>query len=40
MYLILMTHSSDSEYNGNCDLAVVELTPELLDEIRAESPGP
>ena len=35
MYLILMTHSSNSEYNGDCDLAVVELTPGLLDEIRA-----
>ncbi len=34
MYLILMTHSSNSEYNADCDWAVVELTPALLDEIR------
>lgn len=35
MHLILMTHSSNSEYNADCDFAVVELTPALLDEIRA-----
>ena len=35
MYLILITHSSNSEYNADCDWAVVALTPALLDEIRA-----
>jgi len=32
--IILSTHSSDPDFNGDCDYAVVELTPELVDRIR------
>jgi len=35
MHLILMTHSSNSEYDADCDWAIVALTSALLDEIRA-----
>jgi hypothetical protein len=34
MHLILMTHSSNPEYNGDCDYAVIELTPIVLETIR------
>jgi len=32
--IILDTSSSDPDFNGDCDYAVVELTPELVDRIR------
>ena len=31
--IVLATHSTDPEFNGDCDYAVVQLTPELLDQI-------
>jgi hypothetical protein len=31
--IILGTHSTDPEFNGDCDYAVVQLTPELLEQI-------
>ena len=34
MKIILETHSSDSEYNGDCDYAVVDLTPIVVQRIR------
>ena len=34
MKIILQTHSSDSEYNGDCDYAVVDLTPIVVQQIR------
>jgi len=34
MHILLNTHSSHSEYNADCDLAVVELTPRLFEEIQ------
>ena len=34
MHIILNAHSSDEHYNGDCDCAVVDLTPELADQIR------
>jgi hypothetical protein len=37
MHLILMVHSSNSECNGNCDYAVVELTPALVEQIRSRA---
>lgn len=33
-YLILNAHSSDENFNGDCDYAVVELTPALATQIR------
>jgi hypothetical protein len=35
MYLIFDTHSTNSEYNGDCDYAIVELTPALAEQIRS-----
>jgi len=32
--IIFHTHSSDAQYNGDCDYAVVELTPVLVEQIR------
>lgn len=37
MHLIFMVHSSNSEYNGDCDYAVVDLTPALVEEIRSRA---
>jgi hypothetical protein len=34
MYLIFNTHSSDEHYNGDCDCALVELTPTLVEQVR------
>ena len=34
MHIVLDTHSSNSEYNCDCDYAVVELTPALVDGVR------
>ena len=34
MHIVLDTHSSSPDYNGDCDYAVVELTPRLGEEIR------
>jgi len=34
MHIIFHTHSSDPHYNGDCDYAVVELTPALVEQIR------
>ncbi|MGA2621464.1 MAG: hypothetical protein ABSF26_27895 [Thermoguttaceae bacterium] len=34
MHIVLHTHSSNPDYNGDCDYAVVELTPALLEQIR------
>jgi hypothetical protein len=31
--IILGTHSTDPEFNGDCDYAVVQLTPELMEQI-------
>ena len=31
--IILETHSTDPEFNGDCDYAVVQLTPELQEQI-------
>jgi hypothetical protein len=35
MHLILNAHSSNEHYNGNCDYALVELTPALAEKIRS-----
>jgi hypothetical protein len=35
MHLILNAHSSDPHYNGDCDYAVVELTPALVKQVRS-----
>ena len=35
MHLILNAHSSDAHYSGDCDYAVVELTPALVERIRS-----
>jgi len=35
MRIVLLTHSSDPEFDGDCECAVVELTPALLDQIRS-----
>jgi len=35
MHLILNARSSNSEYNADCDYAVVELTPAFAEEIRS-----
>ena len=35
MNIILTTHSSNEPYNGDCDYAVVELTPALIEQIRS-----
>jgi hypothetical protein len=32
--IVIGTHSTDSEFNGDCDYAVVQLTPDLVDQIR------
>jgi hypothetical protein len=34
MYLIFNTHSSNDHYNGDCDYAIVDLTPALAEQIR------
>lgn len=34
MRIILTTYSSDENFNGECDYAVVELTPELVAQVR------
>ena len=34
MHLILNAHSSDPHYNGDCDYAIVDLTPALAARIR------
>ena len=34
MYLIFNAHSSDENYNGDCDYAVIDLTPALAEEVR------
>jgi hypothetical protein len=34
MHLILNAHSSDPHYNGDCDYAIVDLTPKLAERIR------
>jgi hypothetical protein len=31
--IILATHSTDENFNGDCDYAVVQLTPELVDQV-------
>jgi hypothetical protein len=33
MKLLLGTHSTNSEFNGDCDYAVVDFTPELVRQI-------
>ena len=35
MHLILNAHSSNPHYSGDCDYAVVELTPALVKQIRS-----
>ncbi len=35
MHLILNAHSSNEHYNGDCDYALVELTPALVEQIRS-----
>ena len=32
--IVLATHSTDPEVNGECDYAVVQLTPELAERVR------
>ena len=32
--IVLDTHSTDPDFNGDCDYAVVRLTPELVDQVR------
>jgi hypothetical protein len=32
--IVLATSSTNPEYNGECDYAVVRLTPELVDQVR------
>jgi len=34
--LILTTHSSQPEFNGDCDYAVIDVTPALLDQLVAQ----
>ncbi len=34
MHLIFDTHSTNADYNGDCDYALVELTPALAEQIR------
>ena len=34
MHIILNAHSSDENYNGNCQYAIVDLTPALAERIR------
>ena len=34
MHIILNAHSSDENYNGDCDYAIVDLTPALVEQIR------
>jgi hypothetical protein len=34
MHLIFNTHSSNEDYNGDCDYAIVDLTPALVEQIR------
>ena len=34
MHLIFDTHSTNPDYNGDCDCAIVELTPALAEQIR------
>ena len=34
MQIILNAHSSNEHYNGDCDYAVIDLTPELAEQIR------
>ena len=34
MHIIVKAKSSDENYNGDCDYAVVELTVALAEEIR------
>ena len=34
MKILLGTHSTNSEFNGDCDYAVVDLTPTLVQQIR------
>jgi len=33
MQIVLMTHSSDSEFDGDCAYALVDATPALLEQI-------
>ncbi|MEI8376776.1 MAG: hypothetical protein WCJ35_28510 [Planctomycetota bacterium] len=35
MHLIINTHSSNDHYNGDCDCAIIELTPALAEQIRS-----
>lgn len=35
MHIILNTHSSNEHYNGDCDYAIIELTPALAERIRS-----
>lgn len=37
MHLIFMVHSSNPDYNADCDYAVVELTPALVEQIRSRA---
>ena len=32
--IVIGTHSTNPEFDGDCDYAVVQLTPELVDQIR------
>ena len=32
--IVLATHSTDAEFSGECDYAVVQLTPELAERVR------
>jgi len=34
MHLIFNTHSSNEHYNGDCECAIIELTPALAEQIR------
>lgn len=33
-FLLLNTHSSDENFNGDCDLGIVEITPDLQKTIK------
>jgi len=33
-FLLLDTHSSDENFNGDCDLGIVEITPDLQETIK------
>lgn len=35
MNLVLRTYSSDSEYNGDCDYALIRLTTPVINQVRA-----